>query len=529
MTRHKIARIKLLALGTAALLVLSAGPAIAFTANPAQVAGNQAPPDTGDGDAATTVTAEDIEAQEVQLENVVLTNLTIEIDELDLSQTGLQSIVVEAINETDDGLEVDSSDVGTVETASINIENGTATMTAEIDAVTLTGVSADSVTVNGSMMYTTIVRPMLNGGALSFESMTVQGLSIGTLTSGPVDAETPTEPETPTPGEAPPETPGPTEPVPGNDTDTDEASVTFDEQTSDGTVVTVASVTLPDGGYVAIHNDALLDGDAVGSVIGVSEYLEPGTAEDVSVTLFDVPGANLTETQLTESQLLIAMPHEETNDNTAYDFVATDGAADGPSISNGSAVTDAANVTVSETAGDGEGDNVTDGEEDNVTDGEEDNVTDGEGDNVTDGEGDNVTDGEGDNVTTTDDASVSFENQTSDGTTVNVANVTLPDGGYVAIHNDSLLDGDAVGSVVGVSEYLEPGTYENETVSLFNVSGANFTETQLNGSQTLIAMPHEETNENTTYDFVATDGAADGPSISNGTAVTDDATVTVEE
>ena len=505
MTRHKIARIKLLALGTAALLVLSAGPAIAFTANPAQVAGNQAPPDTGDGDAATTVTAEDIEAQEVQLENVVLTNLTIEIDELDLSQTGLQSIVVEAINETDDGLEVDSSDVGTVETASINIENGTATMTAEIDAVTLTGVSADSVTVNGSMMYTTIVRPMLNGGALSFESMTVQGLSIGTLTSGPVDAETPTEPETPTPGEAPPETPGPTEPVPGNDTDTDEASVTFDEQTSDGTVVTVASVTLPDGGYVAIHNDALLDGDAVGSVIGVSEYLEPGTAEDVSVTLFDVPGANLTETQLNESQLLIAMPHEETNDNTAYDFVATDGAADGPSISNGSAVTDAANVTVSETAGDGEGDNVTDGEEDNVTD------------------------GEGDNVTTTDDASVSFENQTSDGTTVNVANVTLPDGGYVAIHNDSLLDGDAVGSVVGVSEYLEPGTYENETVSLFNVSGANFTETQLNGSQTLIAMPHEETNENTTYDFVATDGAADGPSISNGTAVTDDATVTVEE
>ena len=168
-------------------------------------------------------------------------------------------------------------------------------------------------------------------------------------------------------------------------------------------------------------------------------------------------------------------------------------------------MTDAANVTVSETAGDGEEDN------------------------VTDGEGDNVTDGEGDNVTTTDDASVSFENQTSDGTTVNVANVTLPDGGYVAIHNDSLLDGDAVGSVVGVSEYLEPGTYENETVSLFNVSGANFTETQLNGSQTLIAMPHEETNENTTYDFVATDGAADGPSISNGTAVTDDATVTVEE
>ncbi|MEF8871453.1 MAG: hypothetical protein V5A41_07465, partial [Haloarculaceae archaeon] len=282
------------------------------------------------------------------------------------------------------------------------------------------------------------------------------------------------------------------------------ASVTFENQTSDGTVVNVTNFTLPEGGYVAIHNDSLLDGDAVGSVIGASEYFEPGTYENESITLFNVSGANFTEMQLNGSQTLIAMPHEETNENTTYDFVATNGTADGPYLSNGSAVTDAANVTVNETAVDGEEDNVTVGEEDNVTA------------------------GEGDNVTVDQEAAVSFESQATNGTAVTIANFTLPDGGYVAIHNDTLLDGDAVGSVIGASEYFEPGTYENESITLFNVSGANFNQTQLTELQTLIAMPHQETNENTTYDFVATNGTADGPYLSNGTAVTDNATVAVE-
>jgi hypothetical protein len=42
------------------------------------------------------------------------------------------------------------------------------------------------------------------------------------------------------------------------------------------------------------------------------------------------------------------MPHQETNDNETYDFVATDGQEDGAYVENGSAVTDAANVTVEE-------------------------------------------------------------------------------------------------------------------------------------------------------------------------------------
>jgi len=95
----------------------------------------------------------------------------------------------------------------------------------------------------------------------------------------------------------------------------------------------------------------------------------------------------------------------------------------------------------------------------------------------------------------------------------------------VAIHNESLLDGDAVGSVVGVSEYLEAGTYENLSVVLYNVSGAEFDDTELTENETLIAMPHQETNDNETYDFVATNGTADGPYTDEGGAIVDNATV----
>jgi hypothetical protein len=132
-----------------------------------------------------------------------------------------------------------------------------------------------------------------------------------------------------------------------------------------------------------------------------------------------------------------------------------------------------------------------------------------------------------DNETAT--ASVTFEDQTSNGTTVNVSAVSLPEDGYVAIHNDSLLEGEVTGSVVGVSEYLEAGDYENLTVELFDVSGADFAENQtLTENQTLIAMPHVEDSGNETYDFVASGGTDDGPFVADGVAVTADANVTVE-
>ena len=263
-----------------------------------------------------------------------------------------------------------------------------------------------------------------------------------------------------------------------------DASVAFDDQLSDGTTVTVSDVTLPRDGYVAIHDDSLLEGNVVGSVIGVSEYQEAGQYENLSVTLYDVPGATFNETELTENQTLIAMPHEETGNNTAYDFVATNGTEDGPFLVDDQPVTDSAEVSVAP---------------ENVTP----------------------------PAPTPANASVTFENQTSDGTTVTVQNVTVPDDGYVAIHDDSLLEGNVVGSVIGVSEFLDNGTYENLSVTLYDVPGATFNETELTENQTLIAMPHEETGNNTVYDFVATNGTEDGPFLVDGQPVVDSGLVTL--
>jgi surface glycoprotein (TIGR04207 family)/PGF-CTERM protein len=117
------------------------------------------------------------------------------------------------------------------------------------------------------------------------------------------------------------------------------ASVTFNDQSTSGEEVRVASATLSEGGFVTIHDSTLQDGDAFGSVRGTSEYLEAGSSSGITVTLDD---------PISESQTLIAMPHQDTNGNEAYDFVSSEGADDGPYTANGSAVTDSASVTVEE-------------------------------------------------------------------------------------------------------------------------------------------------------------------------------------
>jgi hypothetical protein len=94
-----------------------------------------------------------------------------------------------------------------------------------------------------------------------------------------------------------------------------------------------------------------------GAVLGNSTYLEPGTHEDVMVML-DEP--------IEEDQVLVAMAHQDTNDNQEYEFPE----ADDPYVADGGAVTDWANVTVEEGATTAEG-AVTTTEEDAETTTEE--------------------------------------------------------------------------------------------------------------------------------------------------------------
>ena len=124
------------------------------------------------------------------------------------------------------------------------------------------------------------------------------------------------------------------------DSDEPAAAVEMSDQETDGTSVTVDFTRVDDGGFMTIHDSSLLDGEVIPSVRGVSSYLGPGEYEDLEIELDDA---------LTESDTLIAMPHRDTNDNEEYDFVETDGDADGPyADENGEAIVDDAAVTVVE-------------------------------------------------------------------------------------------------------------------------------------------------------------------------------------
>jgi len=304
----------------------------------------------------------------------------------------------------------------------------------------------------------------------------------------------------------------------GNGTETvaEQASVSFLNQPTDGTTVTVESVTVPEGGYVTVHDATLLDGAVIESVIGVSDYLDPGTYEAVEVDLYEVPGGSTDQSALEETQALFAMPHEETTDNESYDFVESGGEGDGPYVREGQAVVDVGYAVVDGAAnGTATPENVTTTPE-NATATPENATATPENATTT------PTDAAGE-------ASVTFLNQSTDGTTVTVAAVTLPEGGYVTVHDATLLDGAVVESVIGVSEYLEPGSYVDGEITLYEVPGAEFDQSALEETQVLIAMPHEETTDNESYDFVESDGESDGPYVQAGQPVVTAAYASVDE
>lgn len=131
------------------------------------------------------------------------------------------------------------------------------------------------------------------------------------------------------------------------------ANVTFQNQSTNGTVVVVERVFLPEGGFVVIHEaqNATADNETetpamdenetqqyvAGEVLGNSTHLASGVHENVTIVL---------NQSINESQVLIAMTHRDTNENRMYDFPE----ADGPYTEDGEAVTDWAFVTVEEGA-----------------------------------------------------------------------------------------------------------------------------------------------------------------------------------
>jgi hypothetical protein len=104
------------------------------------------------------------------------------------------------------------------------------------------------------------------------------------------------------------------------------AEVVFDAQTSDGSSIVVASVTLPSPGFIAVHGNA--EGSP-GPVVGHSDLLPEGTSTDVTVTL-DEP--------LTATDMLFPMAHIDFDEDGEYDFMPPDVTDDIPAQTEGGEV-----------------------------------------------------------------------------------------------------------------------------------------------------------------------------------------------
>lgn len=118
---------------------------------------------------------------------------------------------------------------------------------------------------------------------------------------------------------------------------TDRASVTFTDQASDGTSIVVDGATLPEGGFVAIHDGQLTTDDPSGSFHGVSSFLEAGTHERIGVPL---------DGSLAETRRVWATLYRDTNGTRTFDFAATVGDEDGPYTIEGRPVTADACITI---------------------------------------------------------------------------------------------------------------------------------------------------------------------------------------
>jgi len=125
------------------------------------------------------------------------------------------------------------------------------------------------------------------------------------------------------------------------------ATLVFTDQTTNGSVVRLNTATLSQGGFVAVHDTSLTaNNSTVGSVIGVSQQLSSGPHQDVVVPLYSVDGRSFNESRLAENGTLIAMAHFDANSNDKFDFVATNGSADGPYVEGVRAVTNRASISV---------------------------------------------------------------------------------------------------------------------------------------------------------------------------------------
>ncbi|AQL41326.1 type II secretion system protein [Halorientalis sp. IM1011] len=83
-------------------------------------------------------------------------------------------------------------------------------------------------------------------------------------------------------------------------------------------------------------------------------------------------------------------------------------------------------------------------------------------------------------------ASMNMADQFGGTSEVEVESASLSDGGFIVVHR-----GTPDGEVIGVSEYLPAGTSEDVTIQL---------DREIDGEETIVLIPHQDTDEDRTYD-----------------------------
>ena len=97
---------------------------------------------------------------------------------------------------------------------------------------------------------------------------------------------------------------------------------------------------------------------------------------------------------------------------------------------------------------------------------------------------------------------VALDDQLTAGDSATVSAVELDEGGFVAVHAVSYVDGQFTESLRGVSPYLEPGLHRDVAVDL---------DRPVDEDTTLVAVVYRDGDDDGEFEFVDTDGAVDRP------------------